>query len=78
MDLALRLSEQEASNAAAKRQQEEEAMTEALKESVRTQRSPHIVQPPASSSVPFVYIVKIVSCESVQVCKTDAIVGHLP
>ena len=45
MDLALRLSEQEASIAAAKRQQEDEAMTEALKESVRTQHSAYIVQP---------------------------------
>uniref|UniRef100_A0A8C5FFQ8 BRCA1-A complex subunit RAP80 n=1 Tax=Gadus morhua TaxID=8049 RepID=A0A8C5FFQ8_GADMO len=40
MDLALRLSEQEASNAAAKRQQEEEAMTEALKESMFSQTQP--------------------------------------
>ena len=56
MDLALRLSEQEASIAAAKRQQEDEAMTEALKESVRTQHLAYIVQPPATSSVPVVYI----------------------
>ncbi|XP_056451045.1 uncharacterized protein uimc1 isoform X2 [Gadus chalcogrammus] len=40
MDLALRLSEQEASIAAAKRQQEEEAMTEALKESMFSQTQP--------------------------------------
>ena len=57
MDLALRLSEQEASIAAAKHQEEEEAMSEALKESIRTQGSPYMVQPPATSSVPVVYIV---------------------
>ncbi|KAJ3588683.1 hypothetical protein NHX12_009537 [Muraenolepis orangiensis] len=40
MDLALRLSEQEASIAAVKRQQEEEAMREALKESMFSQTQP--------------------------------------
>lgn len=51
MDLALRLSEQEATMAAVKRQQEDEAMKEALKESVRTRHSFYIVQLQATASV---------------------------
>lgn len=66
MDLALRLSEQEASIAAVKDRQEEEAMIEALKESVRTQCLPYIALLQPTSSLLHLHCSLLVSCTFVR------------